>query len=43
MPSLPEQLITEADNASAMSTWLRRSLVLGITILVWVTLVGIFF
>src|ERR1700693_5745488 len=43
MPSLPEQLIPEADNASGMSAWLRRFLVPGITILVWVTLVGIFF
>ncbi len=43
MPSLPEQLIPEADNASAMSNRLRRFLLLGITILVWVTLVGIFF
>jgi predicted PurR-regulated permease PerM len=43
MPSLPEQLIAEADNASGTSTWLRRAMVLGITILVWVTLVGIFF
>jgi predicted PurR-regulated permease PerM len=41
MPSLPEQLITEADNASGTSTRLRRFLVLGFTILVWVTLAGI--
>jgi predicted PurR-regulated permease PerM len=43
MPSLPEQLIPEADNAAGTSIRLRRFLVLGITILVWVTLVGIFF
>jgi predicted PurR-regulated permease PerM len=41
MPSLPEQLITEVENASGTSSRLRRYLVLGFTILVWVTLAGI--
>src|SRR6266852_2530486 len=43
MSSSPEQLIPEAEKASASSTWLRRFMMIGITILVWVTLTGIFF
>src|SRR6266480_3212039 len=43
MPSSPEQLIPEADKASATSTWLRRFMMIGLTILIWVALVGIFF
>ena len=43
MPSSPEQLIPEADKTSATSTWLRRFMMIGITILIWVALAGIFF
>ena len=43
MPSSPEQLIPEADKASATSTWLRPFMMIGLTILIWVALVGILF
>jgi len=42
MPSSPEQLIPEADKASATSTWLRPFMMIGLTILIWVAWLGYF-